>query len=107
MRNFGLSGMNSLMMRADERLGMEQRTTNNLQLWKSTKPKEKWVHVFGMTNQARPSKERHSLHHRFCVFTNIVRTQGIAVLMIHDGVKDESGFDLATISSSLLAFMLP
>lgn len=32
MRNFGLSGMNSLMMKADERLGMEQRTTNNLQL---------------------------------------------------------------------------
>lgn len=32
MRNFGLSGMNSLMMRADEMLGMEQRTTNNLQL---------------------------------------------------------------------------
>lgn len=55
MRNFGLSGMNSLMMRADERLGMEQRTTNNLQLWKSTKPREKWVQVFGITNQARPA----------------------------------------------------
>lgn len=46
--------MKSLMMRADDRLGMEQRITNNLQLLKSKKPKEKCVHVFGITNQARP-----------------------------------------------------
>lgn len=32
MRNLGLSGMKSLKMRADVRLGIEQRTTNILQL---------------------------------------------------------------------------
>lgn len=39
MRNLGLSGMNSLKMTAEVRLGMEQSTTNSLQLWKSSGPR--------------------------------------------------------------------
>ncbi|KAG7230875.1 hypothetical protein INR49_024902 [Caranx melampygus] len=39
MRNLGLSGMNSLKMRAEVRLGTEQSTTNSLQLWKSSGPR--------------------------------------------------------------------
>ena len=58
MRNLGLSGMSSLNIRADVRLGTEQRTTNSLQLWKSRNPREKWAQVLGITNQARPAGTR-------------------------------------------------
>lgn len=104
MRNFGLSGMNSLMMRADERLGMEQRTTNNLQLWKSTKPREKWVQVFGITNQARPAN-RDTVWIRDHAIP-FIWMQGITVSMIHDTCKDKkSGIHLVATSVSFHIIM--
>lgn len=54
-RNLGLSGMN-MKMKADVRLGMEQRATNILQLWKTKDPREKNVWVLGITIQARPGE---------------------------------------------------
>lgn len=87
MRNFGLSGMNSLMMRADERLGMEQRTTNSLQLLKSTKPREKWAQVFGITNQARPA-DRDTVWIRDHAMPRI-RMQGITASITHGTCKDK------------------
>lgn len=57
MRNLGLSGMSSLKMRAEVRLGTEQSTTNSLQLWKSSFPRDKCTQFFGITSQARPEEE--------------------------------------------------
>lgn len=57
MRNLGLSGMSSLNRRADVRLGMEQSTTNSLQLWMFSVPREKCIQVLGITSQARPMEE--------------------------------------------------
>lgn len=54
-RNLGLSGMN-MKMKADVRLGMEQRATNILQLWKTRDPREKNGVVLGITIQARPGE---------------------------------------------------
>lgn len=54
MRNLGLSGMMSLKTTAEVRAGKEQRTTNNLQLLKSSDPRKKCVLVLGITIQARP-----------------------------------------------------
>lgn len=60
MRNLGLSGINSLKERAEVRLGTEQSTTNNLQLWKSSVPTEKCAQVFGITSHARPAEKTHT-----------------------------------------------
>lgn len=43
-------------MKADVRLGMEQRATNILQLLKTRDPREKNVPVLGITIQARPGE---------------------------------------------------
>lgn len=46
----------NMKMKADVRLGMEQRATNILQLWKTREPREKNDLVLGITIQARPGE---------------------------------------------------
>lgn len=59
MRNFGLSGMNSLKISADDRLGTEQRTTKRRQLWKSNQPQWAFKDVLGITSHATPASQTH------------------------------------------------
>ncbi len=66
MRNLGLSGMNSLKISADDRLGTEQRTTKRRQLWKSNQPQWAIKYVLGITNP------RHTwTKHKICIKISI------------------------------------
>lgn len=59
-RNLGLSGMKT-KMKAEVRLGMEQRATNILQLWKPREPSRKKDPLLGITIQARPGETQQSV----------------------------------------------
>lgn len=62
MRNLGLSGRIRLKKTAEVRLGTEHSTTNTLQLWKSSDPKDKCAQVRGITSQARPADRNAHTH---------------------------------------------
>lgn len=83
IRNLGLSGMN-MKMKADVRLGMEQRATNSLQLLKAREPRETDSNVLGITNQARPGETEFFI--KFMIIhdsLSVWKKKSIKVLMVN------------------------
>lgn len=79
----------NMKMKADVRLGMEQRATNNLQLLKAREPRWMDSHVLGITNQARPGETEFFI--KFMIkkcrsdrfFVCLKKKESIKVLMVN------------------------
>lgn len=63
MRNLGLSGIMSLKISAELRLGTEHSTTKTLQLCMVSEPSGKWAQEAGITHHARPGEHRDTETH--------------------------------------------